>query len=137
METWEREWEKEIEREREGERGTEEDQQRKASHGCEEDRFLPSYTAAHGDSSITSENGRGEIGHGLEQKMEEEEEQQGGSGTEERGGRGEGRGSVRRRRKKPYLTRVWRVLGRCFGREFFVAALWRPMWLTSVIAQVI
>ena len=31
---------------------------------------------------------------------------------------------------------VLRVLHRCFRKEFWSAALWKPLWLSTVIAQV-
>lgn len=34
------------------------------------------------------------------------------------------------------MVSPWRVLFRCFGREFVTAALWKPLWFGTVVLQV-
>ncbi|KAH7302237.1 hypothetical protein KP509_23G061900 [Ceratopteris richardii] len=36
----------------------------------------------------------------------------------------------------PRQLSVWRTLFRCFGRPYFLAALWKPVWLAAVLTQV-
>ncbi|CAI5523557.1 unnamed protein product [Closterium sp. Naga37s-1] len=41
-----------------------------------------------------------------------------------------------RKRGRQRVGRVWRVLARAFGRYYFVAAVWKPIWLAAVCTQV-
>ncbi|CAI5958721.1 unnamed protein product [Closterium sp. NIES-65] len=41
-----------------------------------------------------------------------------------------------RKRGRRRVGRVWRVLARAFGRYYFVAAVWKPIWLAAVCTQV-
>ncbi|CAI5974351.1 unnamed protein product [Closterium sp. NIES-64] len=41
-----------------------------------------------------------------------------------------------RKRGRRRVWRVWRVLARAFGRYYFVAAVWKPIWLAAVCTQV-
>ncbi|CAI7925339.1 unnamed protein product, partial [Closterium sp. NIES-53] len=40
-----------------------------------------------------------------------------------------------RKRGRQRVGRVWRVLARAFGRYYFVAAVWKPIWLAAVCTQ--
>ncbi|CAI5465305.1 unnamed protein product [Closterium sp. Yama58-4] len=45
-------------------------------------------------------------------------------------------GDKGRKRGRRRVGRVWRVLGRAFGPYYFVAAVWKPIWLAAVCTQV-
>ncbi|GJP86641.1 hypothetical protein CLOP_g16639 [Closterium sp. NIES-67] len=62
----------------------------------------------------------------LEREKRDAEKMRLRQGCEEEGTTSGGRG----------VGRVWRVLVRAFGRYYFVAAIWKPIWLAAVCTQV-